>query len=100
MTKELITRKLDFKGCTDLQDFYERVMESLDLEVGVCGLSWEAIYDSVREESIVEKVRVKNTLLLTDKLKDALPKLYDVLDRIKKNSDGFFTCETAEEKGE
>ena len=83
MTKELITRKLDFKGCTDLQDFYERVMESLDLEVGVCGLSREAIYDSVREESIVEKVRVKNTLLLTDELKAELPLFYETFEKIK-----------------
>lgn len=84
MSKELITRRLNFEGCSDIQDFYERVIDSLDLEVGVCGLNWEAIYDSVCKESIVEKVRIKNTDFLTDELKTELPELYETFDRIKK----------------
>ena len=99
MSKELITRRLNFEGCIDIQDFYERVIESLDLEVGVCGLSWEAIYDSVRKDSIVEKVRVKNTGSLPNELKSELPGLFETLDKIKnyrKNRREIFVYEVLE----
>ena len=99
MSKELITRRLNFEGCIDIQDFYERIIDSLDLEVGVCGLSWKAIYDSVRKESIVEKVWVKNTDSLPDELKSELPGLYETFDKIKiyrKNRGEIFVYEVLE----
>lgn len=99
MSKELITRRLNFEGCIDIQDFYERIIESLDLEVGICGLSWEAIYDSVRKESIVDKVMIKNTDSLPDEIKSELPGLYETFDKIKiyhKTRGEFFVYEVLE----
>ncbi len=83
MAKEFIRRKLDFKGCRDIQDFYERVMDSLDLEVGVCEADWDVIYESACKESIVELVVIKNTDDLTNELKNELPMVCEVLDKIK-----------------
>ena len=82
MSKELITRTLDFKGCDCALNFFERIIEALELGVGYCGLNWDAIYDFGCTESTVEKLIIKNTDDLTDELKTALPTLYMILDRL------------------
>lgn len=82
MNKKLKTKTLDFEGCKSALDFYDRIIDALELGVGYCGRNWSAIYDFACTESTVEKLIIKNTDKLTDELKGALPMLYKVLDKV------------------
>lgn len=82
MNKKLKTKTLDFEGCKSALDFYDRIIDALELGVGYCGRNWSAIYDFACTESTVEKLIIKNTDKLTDELKSALPMLYKVLDKV------------------
>ena len=80
--KKLKTKILDFEGCTCAIEFFDRIIDALQLGVGYCGRNWDAIYDFMRTESTVEKLIIKNTDKLTDDLKSALPMLCKVLESV------------------
>lgn len=80
--KKLKTKTLDFKGCNCALEFFNRIIDALELGVGYCGINWSAIYDFACTESTVEKLIIKNTDKLTDELKEVLPVFYMVLDKV------------------
>lgn len=98
--KKLKTRTLDFEGCTCATEFFDRIIDALELGVGYCGRNWDAIYDFMRTESTVEKLIIKNTNKLTDELKSALPMLYKVFDKVsdERKRYGTFIYEIIDEK--
>ena len=75
---------LDFTGCVEEKDFYDRIIEALGLGVGYCGKNFDAIYDFSRTEKIPDKVEITGTAKLTGYLESVcLKRMVSTLDDIK-----------------
>ena len=98
--KKLRTKTLDFEGCTCAIEFFDRIIDALELGVGYCGRNWSAIYDFACTESTVEKLEIKSVDKLTDELKSALPMFYKVLDKVsdERKRCGTFIYEVSDDK--
>ena len=53
------TSVLDFTGCKEEEDFFDRIIDALVLGVGYCGRNFDAIYDFSRTEIIPEKIEIR-----------------------------------------
>ena len=78
------TAVLDFTGCVEEKDFYDRIIDALGLGVGYCGRNFDAIYDFSRSEVIPEKIEIRGADKLTGFLEMiCFKRLVSTLDDIK-----------------
>lgn len=78
------TSVLDFTGCVEEKDFYDRIIDALGLGVGYCGRNFDAIYDFSRTEIIPEKLEITGSSSLKGYLEVLYSRnLFRTLERIK-----------------
>ena len=78
------TSVLDFTGCVEEEDFFDRIIDALDLGVGYCGRSWSGIYDFGSTSVSVQKLEIKGSSSLKGYLGGLYFKdLLRTLERIK-----------------
>ncbi|MBP3441435.1 MAG: barstar family protein [Clostridia bacterium] len=79
------TSVLDFTGCVEKEDFYDRIIDALDLGVGYCGRNFDAIYDFSRTEIIPDRIEIRGADKLSGYLEMiCLKRLVSTLEDIKK----------------
>ena len=78
------TSVLDFTGCVEEKDFYDRIIDALDIGVGYCGRNWSAIYDFGSTSISVQKLEIKGSSSLKGYLELLYSRdLFRILERIK-----------------
>ena len=78
------TSVLDFTGCVEEKDFYDRIIDALDIGVGYCGRNWSAIYDFGSTSISVQKLEIKGSSSLKGYLEVLYSRdLFRILERIK-----------------
>ena len=78
------TAVLDFTGCVEKDNFYDRIIKALNLGVGYCCKNFDAIYDFSRTGKIPDKVEITGTTKLTGYLESVcLKRMFSTLDDIK-----------------
>ena len=78
------TSVLDFTGCVEKNDFFDRIIDALGLGVGYCGRNFDAIYDFSRTEIIPEKLEITGSSSLKGYLEVLYSRnLFRTLERIK-----------------
>ncbi len=78
------TAVLDFTGCVEENDFYDRIIGALDIGVGYCGRNWSAIYDFGSTSISVQKLEITGSSSLKGYLELLYSRdLFRILERIK-----------------
>lgn len=78
------TAVLDFTGCVEKDDFFDRIIDALDIGVGYCGRNWSAIYDFGSTSISVQKLEIKGSSSLKGYLEVLYSRdLFRILERIK-----------------